>query len=253
MGLPSAFVKRRLHSLSGLFLSLFLIEHLFVNSQSALFWGDSGRRFIESANAIHDLPYLGGLEVILLLVPFLVHGYLGIVYLLEMAPNSYATAGNAPSLPEYPRNSAYTWQRISAIVLAVGILAHVIHMRFVQYPDSVSENRFEMTAPLELEPLAQQLHASYRLEGDGIVLPNTDFGTAELFVVRKSFLSPLVMTLYALLVFFSAFHGFNGLWTLLISWGVTLSPWSQWISRIFCYGLMVLVSILGIIAIVGGI
>ena len=221
MGIPSAFVKRRLHSLSGLFILLFLVEHLFVNSQSALFWGEQGRGFIRAANAIHDLPYLMMIEVLLLLVPFLIHGYLGVVYLLEMAPNSFATAGDAPALPEYPRNQAYTWQRISAILLIVGIVAHVVHMRFVNYPDAVSATAYQMEAPLELQYLAEGLDVPYRIEGEGILLPETDFGTAELFVVRKSFLSPLTMVLYLFLVLFSTFHGFNGLWTLLISWGIT--------------------------------
>ena len=144
---PSAFIKRRLHSVAGLFLTFFLVEHLFVNSQSALFWGESGRGFIRAANAIHDLPYLTIIELVFLLVPFLIHGYLGVVYLLEMAPTSFATAGNAPSLPQYPRNRAYTWQRITATLLVVGILAHVIHMRFVHYPDNVGADRYQMEAP----------------------------------------------------------------------------------------------------------
>jgi len=249
---PSAFIKRRLHSVAGLFLTFFLVEHLFVNSQSALFWGESGRGFIRAANAIHDLPYLTIIELVFLLVPFLIHGYLGVVYLLEMAPTSFATAGNAPSLPQYPRNRAYTWQRITATLLVVGILAHVIHMRFVHYPDNVGADRYQMEAPLQLQGLATALDVPYRLEGEGILLPDTDFGTAELFVVRKSFLNPLTVVLYLLLVLFSTFHGFNGLWTLLIAWGITLSPYSQRISRIFCYGLMVFVSLLGVVAIIGG-
>lgn len=35
--LPSAFIWRRAHSLTGLWLVLFLIEHLLTNSQAALF------------------------------------------------------------------------------------------------------------------------------------------------------------------------------------------------------------------------
>jgi succinate dehydrogenase / fumarate reductase cytochrome b subunit len=132
--LPSAFVWRRLHSLTGFFLVLFLIEHLFVNSQAALFFGADGHGFIEAVNSIHNLPYLPIIELSLLAVPILIHAVWGVVYLRTSESNSYATDGSKPSLPEYPRNRAYTWQRITSWILLFGIAAHVIHMRFLEYP-----------------------------------------------------------------------------------------------------------------------
>jgi len=132
--LPKAFVWRRLHSFTGLWLVGFLIIHLVSNSQAALFFGDDGSGFISAANSIKGLPYLPAIEIGLLAVPFFIHIWWGIQYLLTGKFNSYRTDGTRPSLPEYPRNHAYTWQRITSWILLVLIVAHVIQMRFLEEP-----------------------------------------------------------------------------------------------------------------------
>ncbi|HSX03382.1 MAG TPA: succinate dehydrogenase [Rhabdochlamydiaceae bacterium] len=134
--LPSAFIWRRLHSLMGLWLVLFLIEHLLVNSQAALLLGDSGRGFVELVNGIHNLPYLQVIEVTLLGIPILIHGIWGIKYLLTGKFNSSKTNGSAPSL-NYGRNHAYTWQRITSWILLFLLTFHIVKFRFVDYPGSV--------------------------------------------------------------------------------------------------------------------
>lgn len=134
--IPQAFIWRRLQSLMGLWLVIFLIEHLFVNSQAALFIGNDGKGFIESANTLESLPYLQLAEILLLGIPFFIHIVWGIKYLLEAKYNSFGKDGSQPYLPEYSRNHAYTWQRITAWVLIVGVIAHVIHMRFIERPIS---------------------------------------------------------------------------------------------------------------------
>ena len=132
--LPSAFIWRRLHSLTGLWFTLFLIEHLFVNSQAALMLGDNGRGFVELVKAIHNLPYLQVIEITLLGIPILVHMIWGVKYLFTAKFNSFKTAPNKPSLPEYGRNKAYTWQRITSWILLVALTFHVVKFRFVDYP-----------------------------------------------------------------------------------------------------------------------
>jgi hypothetical protein len=69
--LPRAFVWRRVHSLMGLWLALFLTEHLLTNSQAALLLGDNGGGFVRTVNWIHDLPYLQVIEVFLIGTPIL--------------------------------------------------------------------------------------------------------------------------------------------------------------------------------------
>ncbi len=127
-----------MHSLAGLWLILFIIEHLLTNSQSALFFGNDGRGFIESVNWIHNLPYLPAIEIIFLALPFLVHGLWGIKYAREAKFNSFPSDGTRPALTRYRRNHGFTWQRITAWILAVGVVAHVVQMRFIDYPEKTS-------------------------------------------------------------------------------------------------------------------
>lgn len=132
---PRAFVTRRLHSITGLFLVLFLIEHLLTNSQSALFVSQDGSGFVKMVNHIHDLPFLPFLEIFLIAVPILIHLYWGILYLRQSEPNSGSSDGSRPSL-SYGKNKAFTWQRITAWILVFAIVGHVIQMRFINYPAS---------------------------------------------------------------------------------------------------------------------
>ncbi len=127
---PREFIWRRLHSLMGLWLVLFLMEHLLVNSQAALLLGDNGRGFVELVNSIHNLPYLQAIEIILLGVPIAIHAIWGIKYLF--------TAKFNRSMNQYGRNRAYTWQRLTSWILLVGIILHVAKFRFIDYPDSIN-------------------------------------------------------------------------------------------------------------------
>lgn len=135
--LPSAFIWRRLQSLMGLWLVLFLIEHLLTNSQAALPVGDDGIGFIRAVNFLKSLPYFHAVEIGLLGIPFFIHIVWGIKYLFTSQQNAYGNSGKAPNLPHYPRNHAYTWQRITSWLLIIGIAGHVAQMRFINYPDEV--------------------------------------------------------------------------------------------------------------------
>lgn len=134
--LPKAFIWRRIHSLTGLWLVVFLIQHLLTNSQAALLFGEDGHGFIHSVNAIHDLPFLPLIEVFVLGVPIILHAIWGMQYLRTSKQNAYGRDPKHPLLSEYPRNRAYNWQRITSWLLVLGIVAHVVHMRFIEYPDS---------------------------------------------------------------------------------------------------------------------
>lgn len=136
-GLPKAFIWRRLHSLMGLWLVIFLIEHLITNSQAALLLGESGKGFVRMVNALHNLPYLTVIEVALLGVPILIHGIWGIKYALTSKSNSTKGDGTRPGL-KYGRNRAYTWQRITSWILLVLLTLHIVKFRFLEYPGSVN-------------------------------------------------------------------------------------------------------------------
>lgn len=134
--IPKALIWRRLHSLTGLLLVLFLFEHLLTNSQAALWLGDKGKGFVHMVDMIHNLPYLEVIEIVLIGIPLLIHGVWGIKYALTGRFNSGRTDGSAPHLP-LARNYAYTWQRITSWILLIGIIGHVVKFRFLEYPEKV--------------------------------------------------------------------------------------------------------------------
>jgi len=281
--LPSAFIWRRLQSLMGLWLVLFLIEHLLTNSQAALPIGDDGSGFIRGVNFIKNLPYLPVIEVTLLGIPFLIHMVWGIKYLMTSKSNAYANTGKDPYLPEYPRNKAYTWQRITSWILLLLVIGHVVQMRFIHYSTEVRENEkvlylSRLDKDEGIHTLAKRLNVQLYDEkalAEKSVQPNEqkpawikeatndpltkgqylalspDFGTASLLLVRETFKQPMMLFLYTLLVLAAAYHAFNGLWTFCISWGITLTARSQLNMRRFAVFFMVLIGALGLAAIWG--
>lgn len=299
--LPKSFIFRRLHSLTGVFLTLFLIEHLLVNSQAALLFGEDGKGFVAGVNAIHDLPYLPFVEIFLLGVPILLHMSWGVCYLFTSRQNYYGSDPSRPILSEYPRNRAYTWQRMTSWILLFGIIAHVVHMRFLEYPASASVATitsymvplkkdegldtlaarlgFLIYTPQMISELKQKAAEAIpspqnstnpvwiqqqieeknwlaaveknKLKPGEVLAVATSFGMAELLIVRETFKMPLMIALYTIFVLSACFHGFNGLWTFMISWGVTLTALSQRIMLGFAYGLMALVAFWGLAAIWG--
>jgi succinate dehydrogenase / fumarate reductase cytochrome b subunit len=162
--MPWTFVLRRLHSVLGFFLVFFLFEHLLTNSQGAFLFGADGKGFIDGVNLIHSLPYLPVIELALIAVPFLIHGIWGVIYTLTSSPNCYPTDGSRPAL-YFSRNHAYTWQRITALLLIFGVVAHVMHMRMNEYPRYAkvgSQNHYMVKISMDegLYTLAPRLNVS---------------------------------------------------------------------------------------------
>jgi len=137
--IPKAFIWKRVHSLMGLWLVLFLLEHLVTNSQAALWLGDGGGTFVRMVNALHNLPYLQFIEITLLGIPIAIHMVFGIRYVLETKFNIAKGNGSTPSLPEYGRNRAYVLQRITSWILLIGIIGHVTKFRFLDYPETIGK------------------------------------------------------------------------------------------------------------------
>lgn len=137
--LSKQFVGRRIHSLLGLWLVVYLFEHLIVNSQAALWIGDDGSAFIQLVNSLESLPFLQVIEWLLIGIPLLVHAGLGIWRLWQPKLNSFGGHGKEPLLT-YGRNRAFTWQRLTSWILLFAIVGHVIQMRFLGYPTHVEVN-----------------------------------------------------------------------------------------------------------------
>jgi succinate dehydrogenase / fumarate reductase cytochrome b subunit len=140
---PKAFVWRRLHSLMGLWFLIFLMEHLFTNSQAPIFFGANVLWFVNSVNFLHSIPYLPAVEIFLLGVPMGIHAVWGVKYMLSSKSNVRNKGGKA-SVLKYERNKAYSLQRISAWIILFGIILHVIQMRFVMYPYKIHRGEESM-------------------------------------------------------------------------------------------------------------
>ncbi|OJU82326.1 MAG: hypothetical protein BGO10_10580 [Chlamydia sp. 32-24] len=273
--LPSAFIWRRIHSLAGIWISIYLIMHLLTNSQASLLIGNDGAGFIHSVNSIHQLPYLILIEVLIVAIPILIHTIWGINYALKAKYNSFYRNEKESYLP-YSRNKAYTWQRITSWFLAIALSFHIIHMRFIEYPTSASNNQYETNFMVRvnedpgLNSLSKRLHVQlYDLEqiknlknsdysekwleaiqkrtlsNDQFIAVAKDFGTAELLMVRETFKNIPMMIFYTLFVLAAAFHGFNGLWTFLITWGISPVAVQKKTLR-FSQAMMVLVALMGL-------
>lgn len=230
--LSGEFAWRRIHSLMGLWLVLFLCAHLTTNSQAALWLGDYGIGFIRLANLLESIPYLEVVETVFLGVPIVVHGAWGIHRALQARGNSGRTDGSKPSF-SYGRNRAFTWQRLTSWILLFGIIGHVVQMRFIKDPEErvVGDKVEYVTVVSEdagLAHVAARLDVKLEPQVAGEVLAVAkDPGTALLLMVRDTFKSPWMIGLYTVFLLAAVFHAGNGLWTALITWGVLLSYRSQ--------------------------
>ena len=259
----------------GFWLLIYLVIHLITNSQAALWIGDDGIGFIRLVNALEALPYLQIVETVLIGIPLAVHGIWGIKRALSAKLNAGGGDGSSPSLP-YSRNRAFAWQRMTSWILLVGIIGHVVQMRFLDAPkkakSNLGEERYFTKVSFDegLDTLAERLHvtiyesqeiaalddsdwadvlSSFRLKENQAVAMSSTPGTAFLLMVRDTFKSPLMAGLYTVFLLAAAFHAFNGFWTFLIAWGVILSYRSQ--KAMLPVGMigMLVLSLLGLAAI----
>lgn len=318
--IPNMFLWRRLHSLAGVWLVLFLILHLLTNSQAALFVGDDGQGFIDGANSLEHIPYIRAVEILLLAVPFAIHILFGFHRLFMAESNSWPTDGSKPALPQYPRNRAYTWMRWTSWLLLLGVILHVVHLRFVDYPWNVEKDgqkyyMAHLSVDSGLYTVSERLHVSlydakriaelakanpeapkitqeetavnflrgpkeepfdesklkslqqqqdqresrqwvealqsHPLDDVHVIAVAKSFGAASLLILRDTFKSPLMVVLYSIFVLVTCYHAFNGLWTSMITWGITLTERSQRLARLLTVTLMCLVAFLGLAAAIG--
>jgi succinate dehydrogenase / fumarate reductase cytochrome b subunit len=226
----------------GLWLVIYLIEHLIVNSQATLWIGDDGSGFVRLVNSLESLPYLQVIETIFIGVPLAIHGVWGVRRVLSAKKNA---------LP-YERNRAFNLQRLSSWILLFGIIGHVIQMRFVEIPKKIDHQYVvKISDDPGLHSLANRLNIELVKEDNLVIAKAPDPGSAMLLMVRDTFKSPLVSILYTIFLLAATFHAFNGLWTACITWGAMLSYRSQKAMLPFCWVFVGLFTFLGLAAIWG--
>ncbi len=203
------FLLRRLHSLTGIIpVGGFLLFHLYENS-AAMVSAEAYNEVVRHINSIH-LIWIA--EIVAIFLPLYFHALYGI-YIAMDAKHNVANYS-------YGRNVAFVLQRVTGLITLVFVTVHIWQFRVqkalgaygVHNPDSTS-----MTG-----------------------LPSFD-------VLRDAFSHNWVLALYIVGVVASVYHLCNGIYTFLITWGITIGPKSQRISNILTNAAFVAVSALGIL------
>lgn len=205
------FLLRRLHSLLGIIpVGAFLIFHMWENAKA--FQG--AEVYNESIRSINAMPFVWALEIFGIFLPLYFHAIYGIFIALD-AKYNVTNYG-------YGRNWAFFFQRMSGLFTLFFVTYHIWHFRF------------------------QKLIGAYGTYQGGESMS----GLPTFDVMTQAFANPVVVVLYGVGVVAAAYHLCNGIYTFLITWGITIGPKSQRISNIVTTAAFVGVSALGIIALV---
>ncbi len=201
------FLLRRLHSLTGLVFGGYLIVHLLVNATIA----QGGMVYQFQVNKIHELPFLPVIEWTFIYLPIIYHTIYGIWITLTGRPN----VGSYP----YGKNIFYLMQRISAIVIVLFMLFHVLSLKYGAFGVNFS---FEPHQALRTVAVHFEHHPL------------------------------LVWIVYPLGILASCYHLANGFWTAAITWGLTVSAAAQRRWGFVCVGIFLVIFVAGMMALVAG-
>lgn len=210
------FLIRRLHSLSGLVpIGVFLFIHLLTNS--TVLAEANGAEFQKSVERIHALgPLLIPVEILFIFLPLLFHAGVGVWI--------GVTAKSNAQLYPYNANIRYTLQRVTGYIAFVFIVYHVWQMHWMG--DPFGGGKFavhdETGAPAAAVTTAAAIQAAW-------------------------WIAPV----YFVGIAASVFHLANGLWTALITWGITIKPRSQQVSGYVCAAFGVILLLIGTGALTG--
>lgn len=211
------FLVRRVHSLLGLVpVGIFVFMHLLTNA--TILASADGAEFQKAVERIHALgPLLVPIEIVGIFIPLLFHALLGVKIWLSSSPNAqhYRHGGNI----------RYTLQRITGMIAMVFILYHVWQMHWL------GEN---------LGGGAFKLHDEVTGEATGALTTAVALNSAV-----------WVAPIYAAGILATVFHLANGIWTSLITWGITIRPNSQRASGYACAAFGIMLALVGLGALRG--
>lgn len=200
------FLLRRLHSLTGIVpVGGFMVFHLYENSKAL----HGPEAFNAVVQAINSLPMVWALEVFGIFIPLYFHAIYGI-YIAADAQHNVSNYG-------YGRNWAFFFQRLSGIITLFFVTYHIWQFRF------------------------QKLLGAYGPHEGGTSLS----GLPTFEVVQAALANNLVIAVYVIGITAAAYHLCNGIYTFLITWGITIGPKSQRISNILTNAAFVGVTALG--------
>ncbi len=210
LGGRAHFLLRRLHSLTGLLFGGYIVVHLFVNA--TMIQGHSARDVFQGqVDKIHSLPFLWAVEWIFLYLPIIFHTVYGAWIIFTGQPN-VASYG-------YGKNWAYLLQRISAVIIVLFILFHVLGMKGF------------LGSALTFDDAHATFSTQRHINCNWIVA----------YVV------------YPIGILASTYHLANGFWTAAITWGLTVSAGAQRRWGLACFGLFALTFTCGMLALIAAI
>jgi succinate dehydrogenase / fumarate reductase cytochrome b subunit len=203
------FLARRLHSLSGVIpLGAFVVEHFYSNYQAV---GPGGRaRFDGVVQELQRNPVIIWLEIFAIALPLLYHAGYGILIAGQARYNSVAYS--------YRANWRFLFQRVTGVILIFYIGYHVWMTRLRPVFDPQS--------------FAQQ---------QGLVTFNYMHG-----YLNERLLGVPTWAFYIVGVLCACYHLANGLWGVLIHWGITVGPRAQRLSAYACAAFGVVLAALGL-------
>ncbi len=203
------FLIRRLHSLTGIVpIGVFLCFHLVANS--TILFGTGGEHFQQWVERIHLLqPYLFPVEMVFIFIPILFHALLGFTIWFSGRSNVQQY--------RYGGNIRYMLQRVTGIIAILFILFHVWQMHWLGEPFGGG------SFTLHGEGGAAMAAGSTARAIQGLKLDGTSVWGAV-------WIAPL----YTIGTLASVYHLANGIWTALITWGVTIGPRAQALSGRVC-------------------
>jgi succinate dehydrogenase / fumarate reductase cytochrome b subunit len=158
---------------------------------------------------INTMPFVTVLEIFLILLPLYFHALYGI-YIAADAKHNVTNYG-------YGRNWAFFFQRLTGLITFFFVTAHIWHFR------------------------VQKLLGVY---ATGTAMP----GLPDYNVVATAFSNNLVLVGYIIGIVAASYHLANGIYTFLITWGITINAKSQRVSNIVTNAAFVGISALGLIA-----
>jgi succinate dehydrogenase / fumarate reductase cytochrome b subunit len=166
--------------------------------------------FNETVRMINSLPFLPVLEIVGIFLPLYFHALYGL-YILADADYKMMMA---PGYFAFGRNLQFFLQRVTGIITLIFVTYHIWEFR------------------------VQKALGAYAAHGN---LPTFD-------VVRDALSNNWIFAFYVLGIWAAAYHLGNGLYTFLITWGITVGPKAQRVSNWISNVVWVLVTALGIAA-----
>ncbi|MCC2685307.1 MAG: succinate dehydrogenase cytochrome [Paenibacillaceae bacterium] len=161
------------------------------------------------AGFVESVNWLNGLPLVLFLEIFFI--WIPLLYHGIYGLYVAYTARNNVNRYSYFRNQMFMLQRVTGVITFVFVAWHFFSTRFQVSLGNVKH-----------EELGIAMH-----------------GIAT---------NPLFFVLYCIGIVAAVFHFSNGIWSFLVSWGITIGPRAQRVSTYFCMGIFVIMSVMFILS-----